>query len=327
MKLIINESQLGKIILYENIQLADKIYFKTGLLKPEVREDILKITNGDIFTKWVCDFYYVDGPWHFEEFYKLLKRYTIRKNFIPINLNEIETKNVIGYYYFLKHREKIIKLLDEVPSIGLRNIKKDLSNLTMNNIYDFEHKLSYFIGVYSKISNRKPEILEKINNKIFNSKNSLEDMIDFLEDNEFLLSQGELDREKIMEIIEENYDLDLVYDKNNIMVVEVSGPSGMQEIGCISFWCHTYGNNYNSYYDYSTDGYSYVVINLNESPNSSDFMYLVYKPLKKNYNLEDDNYDNYSAGIFYVTNEPVDDPYEVINLLGGYNKAKKIMSF
>ena len=42
----------------ENLQQADKIYFKTGLLTEEEKDVILKITGGDAYTKLVVDWAY-----------------------------------------------------------------------------------------------------------------------------------------------------------------------------------------------------------------------------------------------------------------------------
>ena len=46
------------VILFENIQLADKVYFKTGKLSDIDKNRILKITNSDNYTKIICDIYY-----------------------------------------------------------------------------------------------------------------------------------------------------------------------------------------------------------------------------------------------------------------------------
>ena len=45
-------------ILRENLQQADKFYFKTGKLSEKARQIILMITNGDPYTKLVTDMYY-----------------------------------------------------------------------------------------------------------------------------------------------------------------------------------------------------------------------------------------------------------------------------
>jgi hypothetical protein len=49
---------LIKKLLRENIQLADKLYFNQNKLSPQARELILRITNGDPYTKLITDMYY-----------------------------------------------------------------------------------------------------------------------------------------------------------------------------------------------------------------------------------------------------------------------------
>ena len=47
--------------LKENLQQADNIYFNTGALSPKVKEIITtRITNGDVYTKFICDVYYAE---------------------------------------------------------------------------------------------------------------------------------------------------------------------------------------------------------------------------------------------------------------------------
>ena len=41
----------------ENIQLADKVYFKPNILTPNQKDLILSITHGDFYTKALCDIY------------------------------------------------------------------------------------------------------------------------------------------------------------------------------------------------------------------------------------------------------------------------------
>lgn len=53
---IIRES----IILAENLQQADKIYFNTGILSPDVKRYILHVTQGDYWTKLISDIVYAE---------------------------------------------------------------------------------------------------------------------------------------------------------------------------------------------------------------------------------------------------------------------------
>ena len=56
--IFIGMKNLIKHLLRENLQLADKFYFKDGKLSPRVREIILHLTNGDPYTKIMTDIYY-----------------------------------------------------------------------------------------------------------------------------------------------------------------------------------------------------------------------------------------------------------------------------
>ena len=49
--------------IFDNLQLADKLYFKTGELTPRDKELILSITGGDNYTKLIADAFH-----HFKTF-------------------------------------------------------------------------------------------------------------------------------------------------------------------------------------------------------------------------------------------------------------------
>ena len=149
-------------MIIENIQQADKVYFKTGKLSPKVREIIIdRITGGDNYTKIITDIYYAMlqqdlklGDWaishisdeefkekeHYEtendvmkledlkkvkNYYNQLKNYD--KNVFPIkDLNINEVKDVWELIRSLNEREKIIKEIEKMPSIAIRNLKNDI---------------------------------------------------------------------------------------------------------------------------------------------------------------------------------------------------------
>ena len=115
--------KLIKQLLRENLQLADKVYFNTGKLSPENRDTILKITNGDPYTKIVTDVYYdmlgsdyVDLK-KLSSIYEQLKNYN--KNVFPIkgfDINNIE--NISVFLNALDKRKKIINMFSTWPSIA-----------------------------------------------------------------------------------------------------------------------------------------------------------------------------------------------------------------
>jgi hypothetical protein len=102
---------LIKKLLRENIQLADKLYFNQNKLSPQARELILRITNGDPYTKLITDMYY----------YQLFKSHKMDSSAMAgadPNYKESETpesdilamqdmKDIKGLYNILKHITKI----------------------------------------------------------------------------------------------------------------------------------------------------------------------------------------------------------------------------
>ena len=55
--IIYPKTTYNKKTLLENYQLADKIYFKTNIIPENIKDIILSITNGNNYTKALCDAY------------------------------------------------------------------------------------------------------------------------------------------------------------------------------------------------------------------------------------------------------------------------------
>jgi hypothetical protein len=348
---------LIKNILRENIQQADKYYFNNGKLSPKVREIILKITNGDPYTKLVTDMYYYTlmdnhktGNWALSQldsthktpenpkndvmdikdirdvknFYNEVKNYN--KNVFPIsgfNLNGVD--NMPYFISALKQRRLIMDLMSKLPSVAARNIKSDIrQERDYPSLQDFRSKLEYFMGLYSMLSNRDPEMRKNIENKIFKGESTLKQWIDFADERENLLGGGDLNKKNIKDIVGNSYDLDIIYSKGNIMVVEVSGAEGIKEIGCNSLWCFTYAGKFGNYGDwvtYSTNGLAYVIIDFSEKPDSLDFMHVLIKPLPAEANEDNE----YNSTLFNMANNEVS-VYVISNYIE-YDKARRLMNF
>lgn len=269
--------QLIKKLLKENLQLADKVYFKSGELSPKVREIILRVTNGDPYTKIMTDIYHTmlmnnhrTGNWalkhidpeyqetekpendvmNIEDLRKLrplynqLKEYN--KNVFPIkgfNINGVQDTNEL--IRALTQREKIINIFNEWPSIAKRNMKADIrkerDSREMNNYRD---ELENADAYLSQLNNRNEEARRSILAKIFTNNTTLDNVMDFLYNKESLLGGVDMTRKQVGQILKydkENYDeLKVKYNKGDIMIIEVSGPEGIKLIGCNSLWCFTY---------------------------------------------------------------------------------------
>jgi hypothetical protein len=314
-----------KQLLRENLQLADKFYFKDGKLSPRVREIILHITNGDPYTKIMTDVYYNmlmnnhrTGDWalktidpeHLETekpendvmstpelqklrpIYNQLKDYN--KNVFPIkgfNINGVE--NMDDFLWALRQRQLILNIFTKWPSIAKRNMKNDIrrerDGSEMNHYRDsLEHADSYI----SLLNNRNENARRKIEAKIFTNNTTLDNVVDFLYDKESLLGGTDLTRKQIGQILKDDKEnankLRVKYNKGNIMIIEVSGPEGIKEIGCNSLWCFTYnksggGLNWTDWFKNSTNDLCYIIIDFSKPSDSEDFMHVLTKPLLYDY--------------------------------------------
>jgi hypothetical protein len=130
----------------------------------------------------------------------------------------------------------------------------------------------------------------------------------------------------------EEYDeLKVKYNKNEIMIIEVSGPNGIKEIGCNSLWCFTYnsrhgGLNWHDWQNNSTNGYCYIIINFTQPSDSPDFMYVLTKPMSE-YDDTEDDYSNGSHMLFDMSNDEMEDPIHTIESMIDYPTAVKVMNF
>lgn len=357
---------LIKNILRENLQQADKYYFKDGKLSPKVREIILKITNGDPYTKLVTDIYYYllmqsheTGNWalshldpnhvtpdkpqndvmdinewkKLKEIYQELKTYN--KNVYPIadfNINGVEN---VGYFVNgLKQRKSIIELISQLPSIAIRNLKDDIRQpRDYPALQDYRAKLEHFLALYSLLSNKDEEGRKKIEDKMFRSKVDLYDLVDFAEEKENLIGGTDLTRKKIGQILKQDQqdgyqELRVRYNKGDIMIIEVTGPEGIKKIGCNSLWCFTYNrhNGSTNWNDWNNYSTNGYVYVIIDFSQSSDSETFMYV-LVKPIPLEYSD-DNQGDDVLYTMgNNYEEDPNGVVSSLIDLDTARKIMNF
>ena len=324
-RIFIGMKNLIKQLLRENLQLADKVYFNSGKLSPRVREIVTHITNGDPYTKIMTDIYYTmlmnnhsTGEWalkvidseHQETekpendvmgmddlkklrpIYNQLKDYN--KNVFPIkgfNINGVE--NINDFLWALKQREKIINIFNEWPSIAKRNMKSDIkTERNGNEMNRYRDELEYIDTDINQLQNRNENARNKILGKIFKNNTTLDDVIDFVNDKEGLLGGTDLTREQINQILKDDKEnangLEVVYQKGNIMIIEVSEPESIKKIGCNSLWCFTYNRkgdalNLDDWFKNTTNDICYIIIDFSEPSDSEYFMHVLTKPLRYDY--------------------------------------------
>jgi len=365
---------LIKQLLRENLQLADKVYFNSGKLSPRVREIITRITNGDPYTKIMTDIYYTmltnnhrTGEWAMKHLdpehqetekpendvmstpdlqklrpiYNQLKEYD--KNVFPIkgfNINGVQDTNDL--IRGLIQREKILNIFNEWPSIAKRNMKTDIrTERDGSEMNDYRNDLEHADAHISQLNNRNEEARNSILRKMFTNNTTLDDVLDFVQEKENLLGGVDLTRKQIGQILKhdkENYDeLKVKYNKGNIMIIEVSGPNGIREIGCNSLWCFTYNRkggstNWEDWSRNSTNGYCYIIIDFSEPSDSELFMHVLTKPLRYDYS---DYGETGDERLYTMSNRDIhddDEDYgssvnEYIEYLIDLPTAMKVMNF
>lgn len=301
---IIQES----INIAENVQQADKLYFRTGLLNDEDKKRILDITNGDPYTRLVADLYYhflkvwnstswLTDKKMLEEFHTFLKNYN--KNVFPVqgdlmkyNAQESERGyHILDLYSMLKNREFAVQELRKLPKMAIDNLKKVIRTPESNE-YAFK-----IIGEKLRSLNRSLENLpgpgrwddeetaarkelrrKTLLNKIFASTNSLEQM----EKNAlqfamaFHANADEIGKEEIIENLQ-YIDATLVQDSGDILVVRADDQEAMSKLGCTSLWCFARPDAEGDWQTYAPLGYAYVIYNFAQDFEDATFM-MTYLP-------------------------------------------------
>lgn len=279
-------------ILRENLQQADKIYFNTGKLPKEARQPILSITNGDVYTKLIADLVF-----HFSRFgsdltsgyklgqklYKQIKEYD--KNLLPLPYNildfnaEDSGKHIMNLMEYLEYRERAIFYLRQLPSTLVRNLKPELRK-PVTHQYDFQQlaeKLKELWGLVKHIP--ETEKGEKALKKIAASNNSIDDMIELANHFAYAFNSlsDETTEEEVLETAEE-FDLKVLQNSNDIIMLKVDKHEAMKALGCTSTWCFSLPNSDEFWDDYaSATGYVIVIFDFKQDFDDSTFL-MVYLP-------------------------------------------------
>lgn len=331
-----------KQYLHENLQQADKLHFKPGKLTPEVRSEIIGITHGDEYTRLISDicYYYTKTVTKINnetfkklrEFYDELKSYN--KNVFPIKNFRIDKplnpNEVWPFIASLEARKKTMINIKQLPSVAIRNLKAEIrQERDYNEMKQYNDNLDYFLALYSMLGNRDDKFKKKIEDKMFKAGATLDSLLRFAEEKENLLGGVNFTKNKVKKIAKENeYDeIDVIYEKGDVIVLDVTGVYGIKEIGCNSLWCFTYGSGFDMAYrnwdSYSTNSHVYVIIDFSVSTESPDFMHVLIKPL--NFNATDDDEDY--TPLYNMANEEDYNSIGTIKHLIGLDTAKKIFTF
>jgi hypothetical protein len=342
-KNIIREYFTKKEITNENIQLADKIYFKTGKLTDDDKKIILNITNGDNYTKLITDFYYhiIENSFGFDNVTTQLNQLyneviNYNKNVFPIvgyDVNNLDQKLIYNVIDSLKRRAEIIKNIKTLPSFALRNLKNDIrKERTMSEFNEYLHDLNYFMGYYSLLSNRDSNTQSKILKKMFKNNTTLDQLMSFVDDKQNFIGGVEFTKKDVKKL-SESEDFEIIYEQSDVMIVRVDSPDGIKAIGCNSLWCFTYGTGFNEAYrqwnNHSHNDMVYVLIDFKEKSDSEDFMHVLIKPLTDEegelIEYDEDNEDQHP--IYNMSNENYYNPYSILKNLFGPNYIEIINNY
>lgn len=307
--------------LSENTQQADKLYFNTGKLSPEVKQGILNITHGDPFTRLVADLVYHFSKHHKIDnyLYKMAKNFheeliSYDKNLFPIAYdpqmygveNKPNEQYILTLVELLSARKETIYEFRKLPSIGSRNLK-ELSRTPFNDQYyfkDITKKLGELNGNIRNIP--KNEKGEQIMFKIFNSKHDLDQMVEVAAHFAHSFTEGDnRDKQEILELIP-TINAEIIQDSDKIMVIKVNDYESMQEIGCTSLWCFARPQVYHFWGDYAPWGFVYVIFDFTLDPEDAKFM-MVMLP---------DNYEVYASTNVYLEELGIDNPYMYLVNIG-----------
>lgn len=356
-------SYLRKIIrkavqIAENLQQAEKAYFVPGILSQKVKDIIIsRITNGDAYTKIVCDIYYAilkherksshdtmqllgvekepydekkalkNDMLQLDDWKKVKFLYgqllTYDKNTLPIKGFTIANpSNIWELMVGLEYRAEIILKLKELPSIAIRNLRDDLrKERTSKELNEFRADLDYFLVDFKQLSNRTEEMREVLYKKMFRNGITMAFLKQFAKDKKNLVGGANLDKQSVQEIVTNHNQLKTVFEKGNLMVVEVSGPEGIKEIGCNSVWCFTYSpgvyRGWNAdWASNNTNGKVYVIIDFSKASDQSGFMHVVLRPLS-----------NKEFKVFDLTGQELTAGREYIQKTLGLAQGSRIMNF
>lgn len=297
-----------KLSLTENIQLANKVYFKTGELSEMDKNIILNITKGDNYTKFIADTYYhfkkfkelSDILKHINEMYSWVKDYD--DNFFPVKdfyLEKIDknTLNISDLFNALKERQYIVGFVREYfDRIYLRNIREDIkkprNGTELGFLFDKMRNITSNLNMLKRIN---PEHAEKIFKKAFSSKNkTIDSVLQQLQDVKRFLVNNTTPN-KIKSTIKKNCKTSkILSEKNDVMIILVDNNDDMVTLGNNTLWCFARDTN-EFWSQYAIGGCVYIIIDFKQSVTNM-YKFVVYLPSQSNF------YDMYNELIQNVEN-------------------------
>jgi hypothetical protein len=306
-----SKMKLNSYHVLENLQLADKLYFKTGELTETEKQLILSITGGDNYTKIMADAFH-----HFKKFepngeftsnslslklmkkmYEYIKDYDENlfpiKDYDPNNMTNPKL-HIIDLFEALKDRQDIISFVREYfDRIYLRNIREDIRKpRTRWEFVEIYNKMKTLSNQLSMLKRINPMYSDKIFKKVFSSKNKTIDAVltQLTNIKEFLVN--DVKPEEIKELVIDHCDSSkIVYYKNKIMIVRVGSNQDMVTLGKNTLWCFALELKEDGYWEeYALGKHVYIIIDF-KKPVTNMYKFVVFLP------AVGDFYDMYNDSI------------------------------
>lgn len=297
----------------ENIEFLTELCEKDYTFK--ILADLLLEDLAD-FRKWT--------PKDWENAVLQLRKYN-KRIFPIINFSYDSIKPVVSKK-MMDDRWNIIDIVGKCPKIALRNLREDITKPRGNFMRTLD-RVEYINQHLNYLNNRPDETKEKILRKVFSSDHpTFEDVLDFVEDKQNLMIGGAYDKQGLYDLVAKNdYDLKIVYDKGNVVVVDVTGQPGIKLLGCNSMWCFTYGSEYGlageQWDRYSYNGHVYAIVDFDESQNDPNFIHILFKPFSMQ--TEEENF------LWDMANEPTfgDAQSNIIHIANGDASIINVFKF
>jgi hypothetical protein len=281
-----------KTLLGENYQLAIKLY--GDKLSPEDIEFLTRLCGRDYTFKTLADLKIEDkeafDPWKDKQWTEaLVQLRDYNSKIFPIIGFSFDSAKPVASRSMMRDRAEIIRIISEWPRIAKRNLRREISTpRNWKGFTELKNLVEYIDAHLSYLNNKTDKQKEMISRKIFSSDHpTFKEVADFVDDKENLIQGGHAySKEVLYKLVQDNdYDLKIVWDNNDVVIVDVMSQPGMKLIGCNSLWCFTYGSEYGrageQWDRYSHNGHVYAIIDFKQPQDSPEFIHILIKPFEQ----------------------------------------------
>ena len=322
-----------KVMLNENIQMAEKLYFNNGVLNEIEKNIILGVSKSDTTTKFLCDVYFHDFKKQIEDSNRsITEEYVVQ--IITEKLKDIReciltykstVFGVKGYnildgsdsqvYNAMLVRYDILNVeFKKLPSVALRNNTDKKDKYDESDMDYFMRRLKDFIRKYE----RNIDLISDIDKgKMFSSSTSLNDwdkkLDNIIENSTEDYHYDNITIDTIEDLVSQSKDIRIVAKNKRYYFLNVNNRHDIKLIGCHSYWCFSSkGVNKKDSSDWNNYSYAsnvFILIDFTYTQKTAHFMTVYISPFE---NKSDVDYD-------YIPDELIERIPDSMNLIPAYN--------